>query len=121
LAAECGIAQIAKDLFGRHAIVPTKLISHFVKQFLGRHNAAEEHIYRLERGLVHSFVKRGVAVARERYLIVPEESRPRRRFTAHIRCSAYDDDSFDAIVAQNGVEVRLEEGVILMLYDAILA
>ena len=28
------IAQIAKDLLGRHAIVSTKLISHFVKQFL---------------------------------------------------------------------------------------
>jgi hypothetical protein len=65
----------------------------FRQAFLGRHNAAEEHIYRLERGLVHSIVKRGVAIARERHLIVPEESRPRRRFTAHIRCSAYDDDS----------------------------
>ena len=70
----------AKDLLGRHAIVSTKLISHFVKQFLRRHNAAEEHIYRLERGLVHPLVKRGVAVARECHLIVPEEPGPRRRF-----------------------------------------
>ncbi len=108
-----------KDLLGRYAIVSAKLVSHFVEEFLGRHNPPKEHIDRLERSLVHSIVKRGVAITRESDLIVPEESGPRRRFAAHIRRSAYDDYSFDAVVAQNGVEVRLKECVILV-YDAVL-
>jgi hypothetical protein len=70
---------------------------------------------------VHSLVKRGVAIARESHLIVSEESGPRRGFAAHIRCRAHDNYGLDAVVAENGVEVRLEECVILMLYDAILA
>ena len=109
-----------KDLLGRYAIVSAKLVSHFVEEFLGRHNPPKEHIDRLERSLVHSIVKRGVAITRESDLIVPEESGPRRRFAAHIRCRAHDDYGLDAVIAQNGVEVRLKECVILMLYDAVL-
>jgi hypothetical protein len=109
-----------KDLLGRYAIVSAKLVSHFVEEFLGRHNPPKEHIDRLERSLVHSIVKRGVAITRESHLIVPEESRSRRGFAAHIRCRAHDDYGLDAVIAQNGVEVRLKECVILMLYDAVL-
>jgi hypothetical protein len=107
-------------LFGRYAIVSAKLIAHFVKQFLGRRNAAEERVYRLQRSLVHPLVERGVTVAWEGHLIVPKETRPRGGFAAHIRRRADDDDSFDVVVAQNGVEACLKERVILMLYDATL-
>ena len=41
-------------------------------------------------------------------------------FAAHIRCRAHDDYGLDVVIAQNGVEVRLKECVILMLYDAVL-
>jgi hypothetical protein len=69
---------------------------------------------------VHSIVKRGVAITRESHLIVPEEPGPRRGFAARIRCRAHDDYSLDEVIAQNGVEVRLKELVILVLYDAVL-
>jgi hypothetical protein len=46
-----------KDLLGRYAIVSAKLVSHFVEEFLGRHNTPKEHIDRLERSLVHSIVR----------------------------------------------------------------
>jgi hypothetical protein len=108
-----------KALLGRYPIVSAKLVSHLVEQFLGRHNPSKEHINRLERSLVHSIVKRGVAITRESDLIVPEESGPRRRFATYIRCRAHDDYSLDAVVAQNGVEVRLKECAILVFYDAV--
>jgi hypothetical protein len=44
-------------LFGRDATVPAKLIAHFIEQFLGGHNTAKEHIYRLERRLMHPVIK----------------------------------------------------------------
>ena len=58
---------------------------------------------------MHSLVERRVAIAWKSHLIVAEKSGPRRRFAANIRRRTYDNDRFDAVIAQNRIEIGLEE------------
>ena len=62
-------------------------------------------------------VERRRRVADEEYLIVPHIGFPRRRFAAHIRANAGDDDGIDAAIAQDEIEVGAVESTVAGLLE----